>query len=188
MFSIWSQVYKRGHPRKRVPYICNHTAPVPPHATAAPRRRPTEGVRNRGAPKAAVAPTSDKFVTLAVFHAPMFALNAFPELNACAPSRTRSTPNGECSHCSTRIRALPNTHGHGVAAFYVAIHMDIATCIYIKYTYAFVTSMSSKRGSVRLAHTKCTVHSQLTHKSARVCIGDTTTCPLPANYTLEVYI
>jgi hypothetical protein len=37
-------------------------------------------------------------VTEAVFHAPMFALNADAKRNACEPSRTRSTPTEPRSH------------------------------------------------------------------------------------------
>ncbi len=39
-----------------------------------------------------MAHTQDNVLTDAVFHAPMFALNANAPWNACKPSRTRSTP------------------------------------------------------------------------------------------------
>jgi hypothetical protein len=54
------------------------------------RRRPTERgpPRCERRPKAALTKRHD--VTRAVFHAPMFALNAFVDWNACAPRPRRS--------------------------------------------------------------------------------------------------
>jgi hypothetical protein len=54
--------------------------------------KPTERIRcvARRWPKA--AHTWNNVVTDAVFHAPMFALNANVLANACEPSLTRSTP------------------------------------------------------------------------------------------------
>jgi hypothetical protein len=76
----------------------------------APHRRP-----RRARPACAGAPpgperaahTEAMFNTDAVFHAPMFALNAFAERNACAPSHPRSTPTGRRSHASARMRGRP---------------------------------------------------------------------------------
>jgi hypothetical protein len=62
------------------------------------------------------AHTPDNEVTDAVFHAPMFALNADADWNACEPSRTQSTPTesagtfrrgfvGAQSHTHARARA-----------------------------------------------------------------------------------
>ncbi len=43
-------------------------------------------------------------MTRAVFHAPMSALNADAERNACEPSRTRSTPAEGARTFSARMR------------------------------------------------------------------------------------
>ncbi len=49
-------------------------------------------------------------VTAAVFHAPMFALNADAELNACAPEPTAVHADGTRSRVSARMRARPIAH------------------------------------------------------------------------------
>ena len=64
---------------------------------ARPRRRPNP------------AHTEINNVTRAVFHAPMFALNA--ESNACEPNDTRSTPTEIARKVS---KAYSHTHPHTV--------------------------------------------------------------------------
>ncbi len=55
--------------------------------TAAPYRTPTKRISApRNAPPAKTAHTSHMSTTRAVFHAPMFALNADAEPNACGPT------------------------------------------------------------------------------------------------------
>ena len=69
-----------------------------------------------------------------MFHAPMFALNADAERNACAPSHPRSTPTGRRLHGSAQIRVRPIAHARAHrrtrgrvcgAAVYVAVRMDV---------------------------------------------------------------
>ncbi len=75
-------------PRKRVPARVRTRAPIGGAAAHnAPRNteaRPSASAIVRAAGPGA-AYTEDNVVTAAVFHAPMFALNAFAELNACTP-------------------------------------------------------------------------------------------------------
>jgi hypothetical protein len=54
-------------------------------------------------------------MTRAVFHAPMFALNADAEWNACEPYHPRSTADGKRSHVSARMRGRPIAHAHARA-------------------------------------------------------------------------
>jgi hypothetical protein len=57
------------------------------------------------------ARTPDNTATDAVFHAPMFALNADANPNACEPSRTRSIADGKGSHVfGADTRAPKHTH------------------------------------------------------------------------------
>ena len=67
----------------------------------APDRRPAERVppRWRAARAEKAAHTLDNVVTAAVFHAPMFALNAVADWNACEPSHPRSTPTEGARMC-----------------------------------------------------------------------------------------
>ena len=83
---------------------------------AVPNTRPPALARRPG-PKA--AHTEVNAVTDAVFHAPMFALNADAEANACEPSHPRSTPTGKaparcgadaCAPDRTRTRARARTY------------------------------------------------------------------------------
>jgi hypothetical protein len=75
---------------------------------------PPSASRRGGAPPGAekAAHTSDNVVTDAVFHAPMFALNASASLNACEPSHTQSTPTEGRSHVSAPMRGRPIAHAH----------------------------------------------------------------------------
>ncbi len=62
------------------------------------------------------AHTACNVVIEAVFHAPMFALNADAELNACEPSHPRSTPTEGARMCRRGcVRAQSHTHtrAHG---------------------------------------------------------------------------
>jgi hypothetical protein len=54
------------------------------------------------------AHTEDKSVTRAVFHAPMFALNAAAEANACEPKPPAVDADITRSHVSARMRGRPN--------------------------------------------------------------------------------
>jgi hypothetical protein len=56
------------------------------------------------------AHTYSNEVTDAVFHAPMFALNADIEANACKPSHMRSSPTESAR--LARVRVRPNAHAH----------------------------------------------------------------------------
>ena len=93
-------------------YMCVCTYTPSFLRAAVPNTRPPAVARRPG-PKA--AHTAPNVVTPAVFHAPMFALNADAEANACAPSHPRSTPTGRRSHVSARMRARPISHAHARA-------------------------------------------------------------------------
>jgi hypothetical protein len=121
VFATRSYTYTRGHPRMRGP------TRLPTRARAhrrsrraqppAPHRRPDRARPAGGGtvPGRKAAHTQCNVVTAAVFHAPMFALNADAEANACKPNHTRSTPTerarmcrrgcaGARSHTRTRAR------------------------------------------------------------------------------------
>jgi hypothetical protein len=74
------------------------------------RRRPAERSPPQCARGPGVAHTLDKLVTEAVFHAPMFALKADAELNACEPIHATLGGGGKCLHASARMRARARTH------------------------------------------------------------------------------
>jgi hypothetical protein len=73
------------------------------------RRRPTE----RSPPRCACGPeaahTEDNVVTEAVFHAPMFALKADAERNACEPINATLGGGVKCSHTSARMQSRQRT-------------------------------------------------------------------------------
>jgi hypothetical protein len=83
-------------------HICAHTRVRAPaaaciataHSGGAPHGPPAERVppRGRAAQAGKAAHTAYMVDTRAVFHAPMFALNATAPSNACEPSHPRSTP------------------------------------------------------------------------------------------------
>ena len=75
----------------------------------------TRGRPRWRAARAGKAHTPANVVTAAVFHAPMFALNADADQNACAPSHPRSTPTGRRSHVSARMRASAIAYARGRA-------------------------------------------------------------------------
>ena len=98
----------------------NTHAPGHTHNTFAPpctrlRRiedRQRASVALRAKAEAAHTPTND--VTRAVFHAPMFALNADADRNACDLNHTRCTPT-ECARtfgADTRARVMKHTRTH----------------------------------------------------------------------------
>ncbi len=105
----WAPAHARAH-------TSAHTNTPAPHRRSrraqrpAPHRRPAERVPPAVArcpwPERA-AHTPDKSVTAAVFHAPMSALNADANANACGPNQPRSTADGTRSHGSARMRARP---------------------------------------------------------------------------------
>jgi hypothetical protein len=116
VFPTRSYTYTRGRARKCVP------ARVRAHTRArfgvaagaqrpAPHRRPAERARRVGCRRPKAAHTRYRLDTDAVFHAPMFALNADAEENACEPKRTRSTPT-ERARTIRRRCVRPNPHAH----------------------------------------------------------------------------
>jgi hypothetical protein len=64
----------------------------------------------RGARGPEAAHTLDNVVTEAMFHAPMLALNAVAERNACEPINATLGGGVKSSHASARMRARPRTH------------------------------------------------------------------------------
>ncbi len=95
----WTPAHARAHTSPH--YTRARSSAVPPRTTArgAPttrRARPACGGAPLGPEKA--AHTWDNEVTRAVFHAPMFALNADAELNACAPKPHAVDADGQGSH------------------------------------------------------------------------------------------
>ncbi len=120
IFPARSYAYKCGRPRKRVPIReCVHTRA---HRRCR-REQPLRDIEPRpSAPTAVVrrwpkaAHTWNNVVTDAVFHAPMFALNANVLANACEPSLTRSTPTERARTFRRRYRRArthtrSRTHG-----------------------------------------------------------------------------
>jgi hypothetical protein len=103
------------HPRPRASeslHVCARAraSAVPPRTTgrAAFEARPSaSAVVHAGGPGA--AHTWYNEVTAAVFHAPMFALNADAEENACAPKPHAVDADGARSHGSARMRARRST-------------------------------------------------------------------------------
>ena len=101
------------------PHLCAHTRTRigGPAAHNGPRRTDdppsTSRLRWRAARAGNAAHTWDNEVTAAVFHAPMFALNADAEENACEPSHTRSTPTEGARMCrSGCVGPQSYTHMH----------------------------------------------------------------------------
>ena len=87
-----------------------------------PHRTQTERIPppwRAAGPKA--AHTLDNELTEAVFHAPMFALNAFAWRNACEPSHTRSNAD---------VKALARfRYGHACAQTHTGL--NIYVCMYV---------------------------------------------------------
>jgi hypothetical protein len=109
----------RGHTRTRTHtharthilarlHPCIHTRAVPPHTP--PRHiedRPSASAALRA--PAETAHTLENDVTQAVFHAPMFALKAVADRNACKPTARRQQRREVLIH-SVWMRVRPHTH------------------------------------------------------------------------------
>jgi hypothetical protein len=112
-----SYTYTRGRPHMRVPTRLSTRARIGGAAAHNGPRRiddppSASRLRWRAARAQETAHTEDNEVTAAVFHAPMSALNADADQNACEPSQPRSTPTERarmcrrgCAHKHTRARA-----------------------------------------------------------------------------------
>jgi hypothetical protein len=161
---------------------------VPPRtpARAASTTRPSASrLRWRAARAEKAAHTYSNVVTRAVFHAPMFELNADAMKNACRAEPPAVDADGTRSHVSARMRGRPIEHAHArartqhVGAFeavqpharpypslaqvhtYIYVHtMYIYTYICI-YTYTYTHIHTDKTPSVRAAIP--------THGDARTC-------------------
>ncbi len=87
----------------RVPAHTRARAPAAPPRTTARAASTTGPSASRPQLRAARAGqaghTEDKSVSAAVFHAPMFALNADAEKNACEPNHTRPMPAEAARMC-----------------------------------------------------------------------------------------
>ena len=129
VFRTRSYTDARGRPHMRVPTrLRTHTRARIGGAAAhnGPRRTDdppsASRLRWRATRAGKAAHTLFNEVIDAVFHAPMFALNADAAWNACAPNHPRSTPTGRRSHVSARMRARPiahaqtRAHGHSTRA------------------------------------------------------------------------
>ena len=132
VFRTRSYTYARGRPHMRVPTrLRAHTRARIGGAAAhnGPRRTDdppsASRLRWRAARAGKAAHTPCNVVAAAVFHAPMFALNADAPLNACEPSRTRSTPTEGARMCRRGCvgaqshpiaRAHTRAHGHSTRA------------------------------------------------------------------------
>ncbi len=119
VFPARSYTHTRGHPCMRVPTrLCTRRRAHRRRRRTqrpAPHRRPAERVLPEVARRRAgkAAHTAYNVVTDAVFHAPMFALNAFADSNACEPSHPRSTPTERARMCRRGcVCAQSHTHTH----------------------------------------------------------------------------
>ena len=130
VFATRSYTYTRGHPRMRGP------TRLPTRARAhrrsrraqppAPHRRPDRARPAGGGtvPGRKAAHTQCNVVTAAVFHAPMFALNADAEANDCDASQTTRDPRrrnalacvGADARAPDRTRAHARAHGRSTWA------------------------------------------------------------------------
>jgi hypothetical protein len=122
VFRTRSYTYARGRPHMRVPTRLRtreraSAATLRTTARAAPttrRARPACGGAPPGPERA--AHTKDNVVTAAVFHAPMFALNADADWNACEPNHPRSTADGKALACVGADACAPDrTRAHARA-------------------------------------------------------------------------
>jgi hypothetical protein len=146
--------HTRSHTSAHTPARAHRRSPPRTTARAALTTRPSASrPRWRAARAGKAAHTQCNVVTDAVFHAPMFALNAHAVRNACEPSHPRSTPAGRRSHVSARMRGRPIAHhtrartgaarGRACAAgaHWRFVHrgsqtrMDIDTCMHCVHIY-----------------------------------------------------
>jgi hypothetical protein len=187
-----------GHPRMGVPTRlrtrtrariggpATHNGPRRIHD---PAERVPPAVARRRAGKA--AHTQYMFDTAAVFHAPMFALNAFAEKNACEPKPHAVHADGTRSHVSARTEWAPNrkrTHtradearGRVCAAgpHRRSAHrgsqtrMDVDTCMHhVSIYYTSACSIDGWRCEVSASHSRtCRVLARRPrpHAIARTC-------------------
>jgi hypothetical protein len=103
--------HKSAHTRARA-----SAAPPRTTARAASTTRRTRPARGGALPGPEAAHTSANEVTRAVFHAPMFALNADAYWNACEPSHPRSTPTEGARMCRRGyMRAQSHAHARARA-------------------------------------------------------------------------
>jgi hypothetical protein len=108
---IFGRMYRTSPPRDRTYtqgpraseclHVCARAraSAVPPRTTGRAASKPgcsTSAIGRAAGPEA--AHTADKSVTDAVFHAPMLALNAGAEENACAPKPHAVDADGQGSH------------------------------------------------------------------------------------------
>jgi hypothetical protein len=150
--------HARAHRRRRRAQVPHRTAP---HRTEPRNSAPAAVARRR--PKA--AHTISNVRTRAVFHAPMFALNAVADLNAYKPNRTRSTADVKAlarfryAHACAQAHAGARSHMDAHVCKHVAqariddpliiheaIRMDMDTCTYRVHKYhtcVCVASMAS---------------------------------------------
>jgi hypothetical protein len=86
------------------------------------------------------AHTAYNVVTDAVFHAPMFALNAHADKNACEPSNTRSTPTEDAHTLRRRIHGVGvkpkpvRRKRHGQPEPCARTHTRTHTCTFLTHT------------------------------------------------------
>jgi hypothetical protein len=140
-----------------------------------------------------VAHTAANVVRAAVFHAPMFALNAVAHWKACEPTHTQSPPAEGARMCRRGLRGRRITHAHtrarartqhvgarvrrariGDPFVCVARRMDIDTCmhhvsIYICYTSACSIDGWPNKESAPRSHTcRVLAHRRRPHAIARL--------------------
>jgi hypothetical protein len=96
---------------RRIAHFWPRRIEDPPTASATARG----ARRRRKAAHTLVKPVND-----AVFHAPMFTLNADANRNACEPNHTGSAPT-ECAHTFRRGYMCARTHAH--ACTYMNAHV-----------------------------------------------------------------
>ncbi len=90
-------------------FICNH-------------RRPTDRVRRMARRRPKAAHTDIMHVRDAVFHAPMFALNADAPQNACTQNNTQSTPTEVLARIGIYTK-YTHTHTHTYMYTYLYIYI-----------------------------------------------------------------
>jgi hypothetical protein len=122
VFATRSYTHTRGRPRMRAPIRARTHSRARIRGAAAhngPRRTDdppsASRLRWRAARAGKAAHTPCNVVAAAVFHAPMFALNADAEMNACEPRPPAVDADGRRSHVSARMRGRPIAHARARA-------------------------------------------------------------------------
>ncbi len=191
----YTYTYTRLRTRARAHRGSRHAQRPTPHRRPG-RERPAAVARRlrwRAARAEKAAHTSDKVVTRAVFHAPMFALNVLALVNACEPSHPRSTPTERARMCRRGCkgpnRTRTHTHAHMDAARgrvcaegphrrsarrCSQTRMDIDTCMHhVSIYYIRACSIDGWRYKESASHSlTCRVllaHRQRPHAIPRVC-------------------